>query len=144
MAFTTHFKDMGVEEYREGFLLSEVPLGTGVLDLPRVIRTLRAAHPEIRFNLEMITRDPLEVPCLAVVYWATFPDLPGKDDGPRFVARPRPSSGAPFTSHQSAPQTRAASSRRRKRQAMPCIGARPTRPRLLIEVSVTACLPRKP
>ena len=28
-AFTTHFKDMGLEEYREGFLLSEVPpLGT--------------------------------------------------------------------------------------------------------------------
>jgi sugar phosphate isomerase/epimerase len=77
-AFTTHFKDMGVEEYRQGFLLAEVPLGTGILDLPRVVRTVRAARPEIRINLEMITRDPLEVPCLADGYWTTFADLPGR------------------------------------------------------------------
>ena len=43
-AFTTHFKDMGVEEYRQGFLLAEVPLGTGILDLPRVVRIVRAAR----------------------------------------------------------------------------------------------------
>ena len=78
LAFTTHFKDMALEEYRDGFLLSEVPLGTGVLDLPRVIATLRAARPDIRFNLEMITRDPLKVPCLTEGYWTTFPELPGK------------------------------------------------------------------
>jgi sugar phosphate isomerase/epimerase len=78
-AFTTHFKDMGLEEYKEGFLLSEVPLGTGVLDLPRVVRVVRAARPEIRLNLEMITRDPLKVPCLSGGYWATFPELPGKE-----------------------------------------------------------------
>ena len=78
-AFTTHFKDMAVEEYKEGFLLSEVPLGAGVLDLPRVIRVVRAARPEIRLNLEMITRDPLKVPCLSGGYWATFPELPGKE-----------------------------------------------------------------
>lgn len=77
-AFTTHFKDMGLDEYRDGFLLSEVPLGTGVLDLPRAVRILRSARPEIRFNIEMITRDPLRVPCLAEKYWATFPDLPGR------------------------------------------------------------------
>lgn len=77
-SFTTHFKDMGVEEYREGFLLAEVPLGTGILDLPRAVRTLRKARPGIRFNLEMITRDPLRVPCLTGRYWATFPDLPGR------------------------------------------------------------------
>ncbi len=40
-SFTTHFKDMGLEEYREGFLLAEVPLGTGVLDLPRAVRILQ-------------------------------------------------------------------------------------------------------
>ena len=78
IAFTTHFKDMAVEEYRDGFLLSEVPLGTGILDLPRVIKALRAAHPDIRFNLEMITRDPLKVPCLTEGYWSTFPELPGR------------------------------------------------------------------
>ena len=78
-AFTTHFKDMALEEFKLGFRLAEVPLGTGVLDLPRVIRVLKKARPEIRINLEMITRDPLEVPCLAEGYWATFPDLPGKE-----------------------------------------------------------------
>jgi 3-oxoisoapionate decarboxylase len=77
-AFTTHFKDMGLEEDRDGFLLAEVPLGTGILDLPRVVRALRAAQPEIRFNLEMITRDPLKVPCLTEGYWVTLADLPGR------------------------------------------------------------------
>ena len=77
-AFTTHFKDMGVQEYERGFLLSEVPLGEGFLDLPRIVRVLRRARPEIRINLEMITRDPLEVPCLTPRYWATFEDLPGR------------------------------------------------------------------
>jgi hypothetical protein len=69
---------MGVAEYRDGFLLSEVPLGTGVLDLARAVQLLRAARASIRFNVEMITRDPLEVPCLKEPYWATFPDLPGR------------------------------------------------------------------
>jgi len=78
-AITTHFKDMGVEEYERGFRIAEVPLGAGVLDLPRVVRALRAAHPAIPLNLEMITRDPLDVPCLGDRYWATFPDLPGRD-----------------------------------------------------------------
>jgi sugar phosphate isomerase/epimerase len=78
-AFTTHFKDMAMEEYRDGFLLAEVPLGTGVLDLPRVVRVLRKARPEIRFNLEMITRDPLAVPCLTDHYWETFAALPGRN-----------------------------------------------------------------
>ncbi len=77
-AFTTHFKDMGLEEYREGFLLSEVVLGNGVLDLAQAVRILRKARAEIRFNIEMITRDPLRVPCLTDRYWATFPDLPGR------------------------------------------------------------------
>jgi len=78
LAVTTHFKDMAVEEYERGFRAAEVRLGAGVLDLPRMARTLRAAHPEIRLNLEMITRDPLDVPCLGDRYWATFPDLPGR------------------------------------------------------------------
>lgn len=77
-AFTAHFKDMGVEEYAGGFRLAEVPLGEGVLDLPGIVRVLRAARPGIHLNLEMITRDPLEVPCLGDRYWSTFPDLPGR------------------------------------------------------------------
>ena len=78
-AFTTHFKDMGVEEYDEGFLLSEVPLGEGFLDLKQMIATLRRAKPEIRINLEMITRDPLKVPVLGRKYWASAADVPAKD-----------------------------------------------------------------
>jgi sugar phosphate isomerase/epimerase len=76
-SFTTHFKDMGVAEYRDGFQLAEVPLGTGVINLPRVVRILRSANPKIRLNLEMITRDPLPIPCLTERYWATLPTLPG-------------------------------------------------------------------
>jgi sugar phosphate isomerase/epimerase len=75
--FTTHFKDMGVAEYDEGFLLSEIPLGRGYLDLPRVVATIHKAHPEARLNLEMITRDPLRIPCLTKKYWATMGAVPG-------------------------------------------------------------------
>lgn len=69
---TTHLKDMGVAEYDEGFLLAEVPLGAGFLDLPWIVATLRRRRPEVRLNLEMITRDPLRVPCLTEAYWATM------------------------------------------------------------------------
>jgi sugar phosphate isomerase/epimerase len=76
-ALTTHIKDMGVEEYADGFLLAEVPLGTGFLDLPALIATLRRFQPKIRLNLEMITRDPLKIPCLTPKYWATLENIPG-------------------------------------------------------------------
>ena len=127
-AFTTHFKDMGVEEYARGFLLAEVPLGTGVLDLPRVVRALRAARPEVRFNLEMITRDPLEVPCLGDRYWATFPDLPARHlaRGLAFVRRTprrRRSRGSPGSRPKiaSGPRTRTsgAASPMRRRASSP-------------------------
>jgi sugar phosphate isomerase/epimerase len=75
---TTHFKDMGVAEYADGFLLAEVPLGRGFLDLKGIVFLVRKVRPGVRFNLEMITRDPLKVPCLTRKYWATFPDLPGR------------------------------------------------------------------
>jgi sugar phosphate isomerase/epimerase len=71
---TTHFKDMAVKEDPEGFLLSEVPLGRGILDLPWVVEGIRRARPRARMNLEMITRDPLKVPCLTDKYWVTFPE----------------------------------------------------------------------
>jgi 3-oxoisoapionate decarboxylase len=77
-AFTVHFKDMGVTEYADGYLLAEVPFGTGFLDLPRIVRLLRDKQPDIHFNLEMMTRDPLKVPCLTEKYWATFESLPGE------------------------------------------------------------------
>ena len=76
-AFTTHVKDMGVEEYADGFLLSEVPLGKGFLDLPKIVALCRQHNPGIKFNLEMITRDPLEIPCLKNDYWAVFEEVKG-------------------------------------------------------------------
>lgn len=72
-ALSVHLKDMAVQPQADGFLLSEVPLGTGLLDLPRVITTLRRVNPGIVFNLEMATRDPLDVPCRTDGFWATFP-----------------------------------------------------------------------
>jgi sugar phosphate isomerase/epimerase len=77
--FNTHFKDMGVEECEDGFLLSEVPLGEGILDMKAIVDTIRRAKPDVHFSLEMITRDPLEVPCLTEKYWSTFHDVPGVD-----------------------------------------------------------------
>src|SRR5262249_5680873 len=80
-AFSVHLKDMGVEEYTDGFLLSEVPLGAGMLDLKGMIAVLRKANPKVRLNLEMITRDPLKIPCLTEKYWATLGKVPGRDLG---------------------------------------------------------------
>jgi sugar phosphate isomerase/epimerase len=77
-AFTSHVKDMGVEEYADGYLMSEVPLGTGFLDLPRVLGVLRKAKAAPRLNLEMITRDPLKIPCLTEKYWATLDHVPAR------------------------------------------------------------------
>jgi 3-oxoisoapionate decarboxylase len=54
-----------------------VPLGDGMLDMKRVVDTIRRARPDVHFSLEMITRDPLEIPCLTDTYWATFEDLNG-------------------------------------------------------------------
>lgn len=75
---STHIKDMGVRPYEDGFLLSEVPLGTGILDLPKIVSTLQKANPQVKFSLEMITRDPLKVPCLTKQYWDVFPDRGGR------------------------------------------------------------------
>ncbi len=73
-AMSVHLKDMALQSDRDGFLLSEVPLGTGFLDLKTMIATLQKANPAIIFNLEMATRDPLRVPCLTDGYWWTFPE----------------------------------------------------------------------
>ena len=78
-ALTVHLKDMGVEESSDGFRLSEVPLGQGLLDLKTIVSTLRKGNPRVRFQLEMITRDPLSIPCLTDKYWATLGRVPGQD-----------------------------------------------------------------
>jgi sugar phosphate isomerase/epimerase len=78
-AFSCHLKDMAVEESADGFLLAEVPLGEGFVDLRRVVQVLRKGRAEVRFNLEMITRDPLRIPCLTEGYWATLGEVSGRD-----------------------------------------------------------------
>jgi hypothetical protein len=70
---STHVKDMGVEEYKDGFLLSEVPLGRGFLDLQKMFELCLKSNPNVRFSLEMITRDPLQIPCFTDDYWKVFP-----------------------------------------------------------------------
>ncbi|GAB3340177.1 hypothetical protein GCM10027299_53390 [Larkinella ripae] len=76
---STHVKDMGVQPYPDGFLLSEVPLGNGILDLPKMVEICKKHNPNVTFNLEMITRDPLEIPCRKADYWATFEGIPKSD-----------------------------------------------------------------
>jgi 3-oxoisoapionate decarboxylase len=73
----THLKNMAVAPHSEGFLLSEVLLGDGFLDLQGIISLVRKSRPNTRFSLEMITRDPLKVPCLDDSYWISFPDRNG-------------------------------------------------------------------
>ena len=74
-SFSTHVKDMGVQEYEKGFLLSEVPLGQGIVDLPAAVALCKKLNPSITFNLEMITRDPLKIPCLDAAYYETMGDI---------------------------------------------------------------------
>jgi sugar phosphate isomerase/epimerase len=74
-----HLKDMGVEESADGFLLAEVPFGDGFLDLKGIVGTLTKAWPKLRLSLEMITRDPLRIPCLTDDYWRTLDRVPGRD-----------------------------------------------------------------
>jgi 3-oxoisoapionate decarboxylase len=74
---TTHLKNIAVEPSDDGFLLSEVVLDQGFLDLGRITSLIRQSRPHARFSLEMITRDPLTVPCLTDKYWVTLPDRNG-------------------------------------------------------------------
>jgi sugar phosphate isomerase/epimerase len=78
-----HIKDMAVESYAQGFHLSEVPLGDGLLNLKAMVQKLREHDPNMLFCLETITRDPLDIPIFTDKYWATFDDaaspLPGRD-----------------------------------------------------------------
>jgi sugar phosphate isomerase/epimerase len=74
--FTLHLKDVAVEECADGFLLSEVVLGAGIVDLKTLIETCVKLNPAVQFNLEMPARDPLLVPVLTKKYWATLDTLP--------------------------------------------------------------------
>lgn len=72
-AFTVHIKDMAAQEYPEGWLLADVALGDGFLDLKAIVSVLRAAKPDVKFNLETITRDAIKLPVGTDAFWATLP-----------------------------------------------------------------------
>jgi sugar phosphate isomerase/epimerase len=73
----THLKDMAWQDHASGFEMSEMVFGEGSLDMKRIIGTIRGARPKTRMVLEMITRNPLVVPCLTPKYWATMPNRGG-------------------------------------------------------------------
>jgi len=75
---TTHLKDMAVMPCKEGFEMAEVPLGKGMMDLPGLMAACVIANPEVTFNLEMITRDPLTIPCLEPGYWEVMAGVSGR------------------------------------------------------------------
>ena len=104
-AIFSHIKDMGVEEYADGFLLSEVPFGEGVINLKERVAQLRRKDPEMLFCLEMIARDPLQIPVFTDKYWTTFSDaateIPGRDVAKvlELVRNNKPKTPLPRVSH---------------------------------------------
>lgn len=68
------FKDIGVDFYEEGILLSEVPFGDGHLDLAGLVARFQKQNPKMLFQLEMLTRDPLQVPVFTDAYWKVYDD----------------------------------------------------------------------
>ena len=67
-------KNMAVQNYPDGFLLSEVLFEDGFMDIPAMWAVLKKANPALKPVHELITRDPLKVPVLTDQYWATWPD----------------------------------------------------------------------
>lgn len=78
-AHSVHLKDQAVQMYDDGFLLADIPLGQGFIDLKKVVAIIKAKKPHVNFSLELITRDPLKVPVLNDSYWPTFSELPGTE-----------------------------------------------------------------
>lgn len=78
-AKSVHLKDQALQPHADGFLLADIPLGQGAMPLPEIVRILKTAKPDIRFSLELITRDPLVVTCLTEKYWSTLPGVPAAD-----------------------------------------------------------------
>jgi sugar phosphate isomerase/epimerase len=104
----THLKDMAWQEHPEGFEMSEMVFGEGQLDMKRIIDTIRRARPQTKMTLEMITRNPLVVPCLTAKYWVTMPDRRASDLARqmRMVRTQKPSQPLPRMDALSAEQRR--------------------------------------
>ncbi len=68
-----HLKDIALAQEEEGFWWREVPLGQGILPLPKLLEIIRRSRSDIHVCLEMQTRDPLRVNYRSDAFWATFP-----------------------------------------------------------------------
>jgi sugar phosphate isomerase/epimerase len=66
------FKDIGVDFYDQGILLSEVAFGDGLFDLAGIVAKMQKINPKMLFQLEMLTRDPLQVPIFTEQYWKVY------------------------------------------------------------------------
>jgi 3-oxoisoapionate decarboxylase len=73
-----HMKNMAVQTYTDGFLLSEVLFEDGFMDIPKMWAILKKSNPKLQPMHELITRDPLKVPVLTDKYWATWPERKDK------------------------------------------------------------------
>jgi sugar phosphate isomerase/epimerase len=107
-ALATHLKDMAWQEHPDGFEMSEMVFGEGQLDMKRIIDTIRRARPRTKMTLEMITRNPLVVPCLSPQYWETMPERRARDLARqlRMVRTRKPSQPLPRTDALSADERR--------------------------------------
>lgn len=76
---STHVKDIAVGACEGGFLLLEVVLGQGLIDLKQAVTWIRQARPATRFSLEMITRSPLIIPMIGDDYLETFTHEQARD-----------------------------------------------------------------
>ncbi len=95
-ARAAHIKDIGIRPYEDGFLMSEMPLGKGFLDVPKIVSVLQKANPKLNFSLEMMTRDPLKVPCMTPQYWEVFPERSSKYLARTFKLVQAHSAGSPL------------------------------------------------
>jgi len=94
-------KDMGVAPYEDGFLLSEVRFGTGVTDQKSLWEILKDGNPDLNCLEEIITRDPLKVPCLTASYWRSMPDRRADDLAGHMEWVRRNASELPYVDHLS-------------------------------------------
>ena len=119
LAIFCHIKDMAVELYPDGFLLSEVPFGEGILNIPSMVADApRERDPNMLFCLVMITRDPLKIPVFTDKYWVTFEDaaspLPGRDLARVLERAPQSLQNASSEAHWNEPGSPAQTGRRQR------------------------------
>lgn len=71
-AVTALIKDMTISSTEDGFQLTDVPLGQGIIPLAKIMEILRKGRPDIHFCLDMVTHDPWKVPFKKDKYWVTY------------------------------------------------------------------------